>query len=122
MKRAEIAFFRPFYISFSHLQPFLIFPYFNLLVFSFTFHILCVSTTYSESILHFAFTLLSHLILPLAPPHKPFHPYTHTSKSLHPKPKMSAFVSKPSVLIHGTTLMNDELSSWFRQTTMIICL
>ena len=67
MKWAEIAFFRPFYISFSHLQPFLIFPYFNLLVFSFTFHTLCVSITYSEPILHFAFTLLSHLILPLAP-------------------------------------------------------
>lgn len=67
MKWAEIAFFRPFYISFSHLQPFLIFLYFNLFVFSFTFHTLCVSTTYSEPILHFAFTLLSHLILPLAP-------------------------------------------------------
>ena len=68
--------------------------------------------------LHTAFTPHS----PPCPLHKPFHPYTHTSKSLHPKPKMSASVSKSSVLIHGTTLMNDELSSWFRQTTMIICL
>ena len=62
MKWAEIAFFRPFYISFSHPKssPISIYSFFP-----FTFHTHCVSTTYGEPILHFAFTLLSHLILPL---------------------------------------------------------
>jgi len=63
MKWAEIAFFRPFYISFSHPKssPISIYSFFP-----FTFHTHCVSMIYIDFILHVAFTLLSHLILPLA--------------------------------------------------------
>lgn len=56
------------------------------------------------------------------PLHKPFHPCTHTSKSLHPNPKMSASIPESSAQIHETTLMIDELLSLIDETTLMICL
>ena len=59
---------------------------------------------------------------PPCPLHKPFHPCTHTSKSLHPNPKMSASIPESSAQIHETTLMIDGLSSLIDETTLMICL
>ena len=91
-----------FYISISHLptsksSPFSIFPFFP-----FTFHTHCISSTYDEPTLF----LLSHsfhtILFVIQSEAKDLGntnlsiPYPHSSKCLHPNPKISASISKSS--------------------------
>ena len=91
-----------FYISISHLPTSQICPFFKLSVFPFTFHTHCISSTYGEPTLF----LLSHsfhtILFVIQSEAKDlgntnlFTPYTHSSKCLHPNPKISASISKSS--------------------------